>query len=93
VLRGIGAFTVRSRGLPPPRRVRRTRPGLRRGEATELRRVDMDLVADATMLGCAVAGAHVHVRRRDNPNEAWAKSRCARPSPVDELLILAYDTY
>jgi len=31
--------------------------------------------------------------RRDNPNGAWAKSRRARPVPVDELLVLAYDTY
>ena len=45
------------------------------------------------MLGCAVPGAHLHVRRRDNPNGAWAKSRRARPVPVDELLVLAYDTY
>ena len=69
------------------------RAGLRRGEVTGLRREDMHLVADATMLGCAVPGAHLHVRRRDNPNGAWAKSRRARPVPVDELLVLAYDTY
>ena len=69
------------------------RAGLRRGEVTGLRREDMHLVSDATMLGCAVPGAHLHVRRRDNPNGAWAKSRRARPVPVDELLVLAYDTY
>lgn len=69
------------------------RAGLRRGEVTGLRREDMHLVSDATTLGCAVPGAHLHVRRRDNPNGAWAKSRRARPVPVDELLVLAYDTY
>jgi hypothetical protein len=53
----------------------------------------MHLVADAIALGCAVRGAHVHVRRRPNPNGAWAKSRRARAVPVDELLVLAYDSY
>lgn len=69
------------------------RAGLRRGEATGLRREDMHLVADAAGLGCAVPGAHLHVRRRDNPNGAWAKSPQPRAVPVDELLVLAYDTY
>jgi site-specific recombinase XerD len=69
------------------------RAGLRSGEVTGLRREDMHLVPDATALGCLVPGAHLHVRRRDNPNRAWAKSRRGRPVPVDELLVLAYDTY
>jgi integrase/recombinase XerD len=69
------------------------RAGLRSGEVTGLRREDMHLVPDATVLGCPVPGAHLHVRRRDNPNGAWAKSRRSRPVPVDELLVLAYDTY
>lgn len=69
------------------------RAGLRSGEVTGLRREDMHLVPDATSLGCPVPGAHLHVRRRDNPNGAWAKSRRSRPVPVDELLVLAYDTY
>ena len=69
------------------------RAGLRSGEVTGLRREDMHLVPDATALGCLVPGAHLHVRRRENPNGAWAKSRRARPVPVDELLVLAYDTY
>jgi hypothetical protein len=60
---------------------------------TGLRREDMHLVPDATALGCLFPGAHLHVRRRDNPNGAWAKSRRSRPVPVDELLVLAYDTY
>jgi site-specific recombinase XerD len=69
------------------------RAGLRRGEVTGLRRADMHLVADATVLGCAVPGAHVHVQRRANPNRAWAKSHRSCAVPVDELLVLAYDTY
>lgn len=50
-------------------------------------------MTDATVLGCAVSGAHVHVERRPNPNGAWAKSRRARAVPVDELLVLGYDSY
>jgi integrase/recombinase XerD len=69
------------------------RAGLRSGEVTGLRREDMHLIPDATALGCLVPGAHLHVRRRDNPNGAWAKSRRARAVPADELLVLAYDTY
>lgn len=69
------------------------RAGLRRGELAGLRREDVHFVADAMMLGCAVANAHLHVRRRDNPNGAWAKSRRARAVPADDLLVLAYDSY
>ena len=69
------------------------RAGLRRGELCGLRREDMHLVTDATMLGCPFPGAHLHVHRRDNANGAWAKSRRARVVPVDELLVLAYDSY
>ena len=69
------------------------RAGLRRGEVSGLRREDMHVVTDATMLGCPFPGAHLHVHRRDNPNGAWAKSRRTRAVPVDELLVLAYDTY
>jgi integrase/recombinase XerD len=58
------------------------RAGLRSGEVTGLRREDMHLVADATSLGCLFPGAHLHVRRRDNPNGAWAKSRRSRPVPL-----------
>jgi integrase/recombinase XerD len=48
------------------------RAGLRRGELCGLRREDMHVVTDATMLGCPFSGAHLHVHRRDNPNGAWA---------------------
>lgn len=69
------------------------RAGLRRGELAGLRREDVHFVRDSTMLGCAVPDAHLHVRRRDNPNGAWAKSRRARAVPADDLLVLAYDSY
>jgi integrase/recombinase XerD len=70
------------------------RAGLRRGELCGLRRSDVHLLADSRPLGCEIAGAHVHVvRREDNPNRAWAKSRRQRAVPVDFLTVLAFDTY
>ena len=48
---------------------------------------------DATRLGCGVKGPHVHVRRRDNPNGAAAKSRRSRAVPADWLVVQAYDQY
>jgi integrase/recombinase XerD len=70
------------------------RAGLRRGELCGLRRSDVHLLADSRPLGCGVAGAHLHVvRRADNPNRAWAKSRRGRAVPLDALVVLALDTY
>ncbi len=70
------------------------RAGLRRGEMCGLRRSDMHLIPDSRALGCAVQGAHLHVvRRDDNPNGAWAKSRRQRAVPVDFLVVQAYDPY
>jgi len=69
------------------------RAGLCRGELAGLRREDIHFLTDATMLGCAVPNSHLHIRRRDNPNGAWAKSRRHRAVPVDDLLVRAYDTY
>jgi integrase/recombinase XerD len=70
------------------------RGGLRRGEAAGLRRSDVHLLADSRALGCAVGRAHMHVvRREDNPNGAWAKSRRQRVVPLDFLTVLAFDTY
>ena len=70
------------------------RAGLRRGEAAGLRRGDVHLLADSRALGCAVDRAHLHVvRREDNPNGAWAKSRRQRVVPLDFLTVLAFDTY
>ncbi|MDQ2706998.1 MAG: hypothetical protein M3Z25_04905 [Actinomycetota bacterium] len=52
------------------------RAGLRRGEVCGLRRGDVHLLGDSRRLGCEVARAHLHVvRREDNLNGAWAKSR------------------
>ena len=70
------------------------RAGLRRGELCGLRRGDVHLLADARPLGCEVARAHLHViRREDNPNGAWAKSRRQRAVPLDFLTVQAFDTY
>jgi integrase/recombinase XerD len=70
------------------------RAGLRRGEVCGLRRGDVHLLADSRRLGCEVARAHLHVvRREDNPNGAWAKSRRQRVVPLDFLVVQAFDTY
>jgi integrase/recombinase XerD len=70
------------------------RGGLRRGEVCGLRRSDVHLLVDSRRLGCDVARAHMHVvRRDDNPNEAWAKSRRQRVVPLDFLAVQAFDTY
>src|SRR5260370_2335856 len=70
------------------------RAGLRRGEVCGLRRSDVHLLADSRPLGCEVARAHLHViRREDNPNRAWAKSRRQRTVPLDFLTVQAFDTY
>jgi integrase/recombinase XerD len=70
------------------------RAGLRRGELCGLRRLDVHLLVDSRMLGCEVARAHLHVvRREDNPNGAWAKSRRQRVVPLDFLVVQAFDTY
>jgi integrase/recombinase XerD len=69
------------------------RAGLRRGEAAGLRRSDVHLLADSRPLGCAIPRAHLHVvRREDNPNGAWAKSRRQRVVPLDFLTVQAFDT-
>ena len=70
------------------------RAGLRRGELCGLRRSDVHLLADSRPLGCEIARAHLHVvRRDDNPNGAWAKSRRQRAVPLDFLMVQAFDTY
>jgi len=46
------------------------------------------------MLGCEVSRSHLHVvRREDNPNGAWAKSRRPRVVPLDFLVVQAFDAY
>ncbi|MFF7160765.1 tyrosine-type recombinase/integrase [Streptomyces sp. NPDC008086] len=69
------------------------RVGLRRGQAAGLHRSDCHLLPDARALGCDYAGAHVHVRRRDNSNRAWSKSREAWTQPLDFLVVQAFDQY
>lgn len=70
-----------------------SRAGLRRSEVAGLRRSDLHLLAENHHAGCAIDGAHVHVRRRDNVNGAWAKSRQGRAVPIDFLLVQAIDQY
>jgi integrase len=67
--------------------------GLRIGEALGLRRTDMHLLPDSRGLGCAVVGAHVHVRHRANPNGALAKSRFPRTVPASDAVLAAYADY
>lgn len=67
--------------------------GLRVGEALGLRRGDLHLLPDTRGLGCAVVGAHVHVRRRANPNGALAKSRFPRTVPASDAVLAAYTDY
>lgn len=69
------------------------RAGLRRGAVAGLRRSDVHFAPDNSVLGCDVAGAHVHVVRRENSNGAWAKSRRPYVVPVDFLVVQAYDQY
>lgn len=67
--------------------------GLRIGEALGLRRSDMHLLPDSRSLGCAVLGAHVHVRHRANPNGALAKSRFPRTVPASDAVLESYADY
>jgi integrase/recombinase XerD len=67
--------------------------GLRIGEALGLRRSDMHLMAAASELGCAVAGAHLHVVPRENVNGARAKSRRERVVPLAHYAVSYYDLY
>jgi integrase len=69
------------------------RSGLRRSEATGLRRSDLHLLPDNKPLGCTEEGAHLHVVRRENINGAWAKSRRVRSVPLDFLVVRALDQY
>jgi integrase/recombinase XerD len=70
------------------------RAGLRRGEVLGLRRSDVHLLADSRELGCDVVRAHLHVvRRDDNPNGAFAKSRRERVVPLDFLTVQAFDSW
>jgi integrase/recombinase XerD len=67
--------------------------GCRIGEALGLRREDMHLLSSSRMLGCAVEGPHVHIRRRQNANGALAKTRKPRWIPVGEDIGGLYADY
>lgn len=67
--------------------------GLRIGETLGLRRADLHLLPDSRALGCAVLGAHIHVRHRANPNGALAKSRFPRSVPTSQAVLSAYADY
>lgn len=68
--------------------------GLRVAELCGLHLADLHLVPSATHLGCGVAGAHLHVvRREDNENGALAKSAWPRAVPVTSDLVRAHDAY
>lgn len=69
------------------------RVGLRRGQAAGLRRTDAHLLMDSRSLGCDIEGAHLHVVRRQNVNNAWSKSRKSHALPVDFLVVQAFDQY
>lgn len=68
--------------------------GLRVAELCGLRLADLHLVPSAAHLGCKVAGAHLHVvRREDNENRALAKSVYPRVIPVTKGLVWLHDSY
>ncbi|MFF5927197.1 tyrosine-type recombinase/integrase [Streptomyces hydrogenans] len=69
------------------------RVGLRRGQITGLHRSDCHLLPDSRALGCDYEGAHVHVKRRDNANRAWSKSKKEWIQPLDFLVVQAFDQY
>ncbi|MGW2681396.1 tyrosine-type recombinase/integrase [Streptomyces sp. NPDC001436] len=69
------------------------RVGLRRGQAAGLHRSDCHMLPDSRALGCDYKGPHIHVRRRENTNGAWSKSRESVVLPVDFLVVQAYDQY
>ncbi len=68
--------------------------GLRVAELYGLHLADLHLLPSATHLGCPVAGAHLHVlRREDNENRALAKSIWPRVLPVTTDLVGCHDAY
>ena len=67
--------------------------GMRIGEALGLRREDMHLLAANSVLGCAIHGPHIHVRRRANAIGSLAKSRFPRSIPVTADVVGLYADY
>jgi integrase/recombinase XerD len=70
-----------------------SRVGLRPGQTAGLRRTDPHLMMDSRALGCDIEGAHIHVVRRQNENNAWSKSKKKWAMPVDFLVVQAFDQY
>ncbi len=68
--------------------------GMRVAECCGLRLSDLHLVPSSAHLGCTVAGAHLHViRREDNENGALAKSAWPRVIPVAKGLVWCHNAY
>ena len=67
--------------------------GLRVGETLGLHREDLHFLPDSRALGCTIVGAHLHVRRRINDNNALAKSHYPRSVPVGSALVGSYRDY
>jgi integrase len=67
--------------------------GLRVGETLGLHREDLHFLPDSRALGCSITGAHLHVRRRINDNDALAKSHYPRTVPVGAAVVAAYRDY
>ena len=67
--------------------------GLRVGETLGLHREDLHFLPDSRALGCAIHGAHLHVRRRINDNNALAKSHSPRSVPVGSAVVETYRDY
>ncbi len=68
--------------------------GLRVAELCGLRLSDLHLVPFSVHLGCQVAGAHLHVvRREDNENGALAKSIYPRVVPVARDLVWSHNAW
>ncbi|MFE0695677.1 tyrosine-type recombinase/integrase [Streptomyces sp. NPDC058869] len=70
-----------------------SRVGLRPGQVAGLHRTDCHLMPDSRALGCDVEGAHLHVVRRQNVNNAWSKSKQSWCMPLDFLVVQAFDQY
>jgi len=68
--------------------------GVRVSELCGLHLADLHLLPSAAHLGCQVAGAHLHVvRREDNENRALAKSLWSRVLPVTRALVRCHNAY
>lgn len=68
--------------------------GMRIGEALGLRRSDMHFLPESTSLGCHIPGAHLHIMRRwDNVNGVFTKSKAARFVPVGRTVVASYSKY